>query len=108
MAKLISEMNGTRKFELLSRWNSLEYTLISRNSKFAQYADNYHSNAEKLNFTYFKLRNTIYPLNKFARFDQSIVLSDFSTISRIDTETNLLLEITDDKRKVRLLKEIIS
>ncbi len=106
MAKLISEMNGTRKFELLSRWNSLEYTLISRNSKFAQYADNYRSNAEKLNFTYFKLRNTIYPLNKFARFDQSIVLSDFSTISRIDTETNLLLEITDDKRKVRLLKEI--
>lgn len=106
MTKLISEMNGTRKFELLSRWNTLEYTLISRSSKFAPYSDNYNSHANKLNFTFFKVRNVIYPLNKFARFDQPILLDDFSTISRIDTETGILLEINDDKSKVRLLKEI--
>lgn len=107
-SKLLSEKNGTRKFEQVSRWNTLEYTIISRVSKFAAYADNYASSDGKLNFTFFKIRNTIYPLNKFAKFDQPILLDDFSSISRIDTETGLLLEINEDKSKVRLLREVVA
>lgn len=43
MGKIINEKNGTRKFERIGRWAALDYTIISRSSKFAKYADNYNS-----------------------------------------------------------------
>lgn len=107
MAKIISEKNGTRKFTRYSRWNAVDYTIISKNHRFAQYADASQGDQAKLNLTYFRIGNTLYPLRKFARFDTPIILEDLSAISRIDPELGLLLELNADKTQVRLYKEVI-
>ena len=106
MTKIISEKNGTRKFTRYSRWNVIDYTIISKKHRFAQYADDTSGNPDRLNLTYFHVGTTMYPLRKFAKFDAPIVLDDLSTISRIDPETGMLLEINADKTQVRLYKEI--
>ena len=107
MEKLISEKSGNRKFRRLSRWNSVDYTLISRSNRFAKYADNFmDNNADRLNLTCFRFGARTLPLNKFGKFDKPIILEDLSHLSRIDTEENILLEINSDKTKVRLYMEV--
>ena len=106
MAKILSERNGTRKFIRYSQWNIIDYTIISKKHRFAQYVDDTSGNPDKLNLTYFHVGTTMYPLRRFAKFDSPIVLADLSTLSRIDPETGLLLEIRSDKTQVRLYKEI--
>lgn len=106
MDNIFSEKNGTRKFERISRWNAIDYTIISRSNRLAQYADNYDSKDVRLNITCFKYGAKVYALKKFARFDTPIILEDRSTLSRLDTEDNLYLEINGLKTKVRLYREV--
>ena len=106
MATLLNEKNGDRKFERLSRWNTLDYTLISRNNQFAAYADNYNSSDAKLNLTCFHVGTTLYPLRRFGKLDKPVSLDELSTISRYDPVTGFYLEINSDKSKVRLYREV--
>lgn len=106
MGKQLRERNGSRIFERAGGWNAIDYTVITRSNKFAQYADNYDSKADKLNLTCFKYSNHITPLNRFARLVNNITLEDFSVISRQDTEGCYWMEISPDKRKVRLYREV--
>lgn len=107
MGKIINEKNGTRKFERIGRWTALDYTIISRSSKFAKYADNYNSDHIKLNITGFKHYNEYKPLNKFKLVEEPIDLDDFSRIVMKDTEDNLWLEVSPDREKVRLYREVL-
>lgn len=106
---IIGERFGDRKFERLSRWNLIDYTLISRNNRLAQFADNYgDKNASKLNLTCFKFGAKVYALKQFSKFDDPIILSDHSSISRIDSTNNMMLEVNSDKTKVRLYREVLA
>lgn len=103
----IKEVNGSRKFERVSRWNVLNYTIISDHNRFAKYADNAGNKNEKLTLTYFKLRNQHYPLNKYGKLVTPIQLEDHSILSRQDVEDGIFyLEINATKDKVRLYREI--
>ena len=85
----------------------IDYTIISKNNRFAQYADDADSGKDKLAFTYFKLRNHTYPLNMFGKLMKAIELEDHSIISRQSVENCVyFLELSSDKSKVRLYKEI--
>ena len=53
MGKVLRERHGIRQFEKLTRWNTLDYTLISRNSTFAKYSDDPDSKGAKLCLTRF-------------------------------------------------------
>ena len=107
MSKIFTEKGGTRKFERLSRWNLLEYTVISRNNRYAEYADNYDSKANKLNITLLRFITKMLPLRRFAKLDKPIILEDLSPLSRYDEETKLFLEMNSDKSKIRLYRELI-
>ena len=103
----VKEVNGSRKFERVSRWNVLNYTIISDHNRFAKYADNAGNKNEKLTLTYFKLRNQHYPLNKYGKLATPIQLEDHSILSRQDVEDGIFyLEINATKDKVRLYREI--
>ena len=105
MEEFIKERNGGRRFERISRWNLIDYTIISKNNRFAQYADDADSGKDKLAFTYFKLRNHTYPLNMFGKLMESIELEDHTKISRQNVEdNNYFLEVSPDKTKVRVYK----
>ena len=106
MGKILSERKGDRRFERLGRWNTLEYTVISRENRFAQYADNYNSDNVKLNITTFKHNNEVYPFSRFKRV-MAIDLDDFSRIVMKDDEDNLWLEVSPDREKVRLYREVL-
>ena len=107
MQQIIKERGGTRMFERVSRWNVVDYTIISNRNRFAQYADNAGTGTDKLTLTFFKLRNHTYPLNRFAKLVDKIQLEDLSVLSRQDTETGIFyIEVSPEKDKVRLYKEI--
>ena len=106
MTNTVKAKNASRKFERISRWNSLEYTLVSRNNNYAQYADNFHSNDKKLNLTCFRLGTHHYPLNMFGKLSAPIALEDLGTISRVSPELGLFLELNSDKTKVRIYREV--
>ena len=103
---MISEKDGTRKFEQVSRWNVLDYTFISRKSTFAKYADNPDSSDAKLCFTRFRYDNNWQPFNRFEKLTDSITLADRTVLSRKDTEGDLFLELNSDKSKVRVYREV--
>ena len=107
MGKIVSEKNGTRKFERIGRWTALDYTIISRSSKFAKYADNYNSDDIKLNITGFKHYNEYRPFNRFKPITEPVKLSDLCKIVMKDEEDNLWLEVSPDREKVRLYKEVV-
>lgn len=103
---MIKERNGGRRFERISRWNSLDYTLIADKNKFAKYADNTGTN-QKLTLTFFRLGSRRYPLNMFSKLVKPIHLEDFSTITRQSVEDSVYyLEINPEKDKVRLYREV--
>lgn len=106
MDKVLSEKRGSRNFKQVSRWNGLDFTIVSRNSKFAQYTDNYLSKADRLNLTCFHFGSIVLPLRRFGKLDKPIELKDLVTLTRFDPETNLFLEINGDKSKVRLYREV--
>ena len=108
MEQFIKERKGNRTFERISRWNLLDSTIIADRNRFAKYADNAGNKGEKLVLTYFRLRSHTYPLNMFGKLVDVIELEDHSIISRQNVENNIYyLEISPDKNKVRLYKEII-
>lgn len=105
MSKILREKNGTRQFEKLTRWNTLDYTLVSRKSIFAKYADNLNSNDAKLCLTRFIFQNTWQPFNRYHKVDKPVMLSDLTVLSRQDSENpDMWLEVGDDK--VRVYKEV--
>ena len=107
MIEPIKEQNGDRLFERVSRWNVLNYTIISDHNRFAKYADNAGNKNERLTLTYFKLRNHHYPLNQYGKLVAPIRLEDNSILSRQDVENEVYyLEVNPTKDKVRLYKEI--
>ena len=106
MANIIVTKDGGRKFERISRWNIIEYTIVTRKSIHAPYTDNIGSNDDKLFLTYFKRNNHITPLYKHAVLVPPIVLSDGAILSRCDPETGCYLEVASDNKKVRMYKEV--
>lgn len=107
MNDILSERKGTRKFKRLSRWNSLDSTLISKNNRFAKYSEEIGTGGAKLDLTFFKLKNHVYPLNMFGKLVKTIMLEDLTVLSRQDVENHIYyLEVSPEKDKVRLYKEI--
>ena len=104
---MIKEKDGIRYFERISRWNAIDYTVVSRNNRFAEYSDNYHTKDTKLNLTCFKYSNQTYPLEKFTKLAEPIILEDRTSLYRVDPETKTYLELSGDKEKIRLYKEVI-
>ena len=104
---MIAENGGTRKFERVSRWNAVDYTIITRKSIHAPYTDNVDSKDDKLFLTYFKQNNHIVPVNKYVVLPSAIKLTDGSVLSRYDSETGCYLEVAKDKSKIRIYKEIM-
>jgi len=106
MSSLVKERNGGRRFERISRWNNLDYTIIADNNRFAKYADN-AGTGKKLTLTYFRWKNQRYPFNMFGKLIKPMVLEDFSTISRQSVEDcKVFLEVNATKDKVRLYREV--
>lgn len=106
MDKILLEKEGTRKFQQLSRWNAVEYTIVTRKSIHAPYTDNVNSKDDKLFLTYFRRNNHITPLYKHAILSPPIILSDGTILSRYDPETGCYLEVASDNKKVRMYKEV--
>lgn len=107
MGKIVSEKNGTRKFERIGRWTSLEYTRVSRNSKFAKYADNYNSDHIKLNLTGFKHYNEFKPFNRYKPISEPVKLDDLCRLVMRNEDDNTWLEMSSDREKVRLYREVL-
>ena len=104
MGKELMQYHGVRKFRRLGRWVALEDTIISRKSRFAQYADNYNSEDQKLRITLFKRGTKDTPYGKFKSLPENIMLEDFSIISRVDPDELVYMEVNKDK--VRLYEEV--
>ena len=108
MDPIIKEKKGVLAFTRISRWNNLEYTLVSSRSTMAEYADNYGSGDKKLNLTIFKFRNHTYPLNRFAKLVDPITLEDGSVITRrYTTNKDYYAEISEDKTQIRLYRRFL-
>lgn len=103
---MIKERNGNRQFEKMSRWNSLEYSIITPNNANAKYADNVGSGNKKLFITYFKRDSQIYPINRFEKLETPVMLEDLSRLVMRDTESDYWLELDSNKEKIRVYKEI--
>ena len=105
MAIYIKERNGSRVFEKLSGWNTIDYTIISDRNRLAKYADNAGSKTEKLTLTFFRIRKQVHPLPKYRKLVTPIQLEDFSNLTRQDVEDGTyFLELSKDKEKARLWK----
>lgn len=103
---MIKERNGVRMFEKMSRWNTLEYSIITPKNINAKYADNANSGNKNLFITYFKRDGKIYPINRFEKLDAPVMLEDLSRLVMRDTESEYWLEVDKSKDKVRVYKEI--
>lgn len=103
---MVRERNGARFFEKMSRWNSLEYSLISPRNVNAKYADNHENGCKQLPITYFRRGGKMYPLKRFRKLDKPIVLEDFSVISMKDTGSDFWLEVDEKADKIRVYQEI--
>lgn len=104
MGKELLQYHGVRKFRRLGRWVALEDTIISRKSRFAQYADNYNSEDQKLRITLFKRGTKDTPYGKFTALPENIMLEDFSVLSKVDPDESVYMEVNKDK--VRLYEEV--
>ncbi len=104
MGKTLSQFHGTRKFQRMGRWAALEETIITRNSQFAKYSDNFDSNDPKLRITFFRQGQSHIPYKKFVNLSDNIMLEDFSVLSKVNSEEQLYLEVSKDK--IRLYKEV--
>ena len=100
MSKVFKEKQGNKVFERSSRWNLLEYTIISDKSINAPYADNYGKGDKKLFLTYIKFMNTVIPLNKFKDLPEPILLEDFVTLTKYCEELGYYLEVKGERVKV--------
>ena len=105
MDQVFKEKDGNRMFARVSRWNLIDYTIISTKNRLAEYADNYGSGANKLNLTYFKFNNHTYPLNSFPKLVTPVTLEGQITLTRkCAGDGEYYLEINATKDKVRLYK----
>ena len=102
------ERKGNRQFEQMSRWNTLEFSTITRSSTLAKYADPSSSNGAKLFITYFERDGKKYPINRFEKLNPPVLLEDLTRLTLKDTESNYWLEINEDKDKIRVYKEVTS
>lgn len=101
---MLTERNGTRKFEKISRWNTIKYTTITDKSTYKQYAEPSSSTGAKLWLNYFSIRDQWYPLRKFQKLDTPVMLSDLTRLSMRDGD--LWLEVDEQNEKVRVYQEI--
>ena len=104
MGLIFNEKNGSRSFERVGRWNVVDYTIITRKSTFAKYADS--QSGDKLWLTYFVPRGVMTPMKRFADLDAPIVLEDNIKLVKKDTEGDLFMETNSDNTKVRLYTEV--
>ena len=104
MGLVFKEKDGTRVFERSGRWNVVDYTIITRKSTYAKYADN--EDGDRLWLTYFKPHGVMMPMKRFAELDVPIVLEDNIKLVRKDTEDDFFMEISSDNTKVRLYTEV--
>lgn len=105
---ILKEVSSGRVFERISRWNVIDYTLVSRKNRLAPFADNYDDkNAASLNLTCFKFDTKIHPLKQFETLATPIVLEDNTVLSSCASDKNMLLEVSPDGNKVRVYKEVL-
>lgn len=107
MGGTFRERKGSKVFKQISRWLNLDYTVVSRNNKFAIYADNFDSEARCLNLTYFRLNNRQYPFRKFTALDRPIMLDNLTVLSKVDEEAGYYMEVDKTSNKIRLFAELI-
>ena len=103
---MIQERSGSRYFEKRSRWNVIDYTVISSNNINAKYGDKVGSDTNRLFLTYFKFGEKVYPLNRFKKLDTPVMLEDLTRLTLKDSESNYWLEMNETKDKVRVYEEI--
>lgn len=101
---MIKEKNGTTAFERVGRWNTVSYTIITRNNINARYAED--NGGDKLWLTYFKPHGVIMPIGRFEKLSETIVLEDRTKISHRDIEGEYYMEMNSAGDKVRLYKEV--
>lgn len=108
MAKIIKDKNNAlgNGYEKVSRWLTIEETIISRRNRLAPFADD--SGAE-LCLTYFRYKGKQYALSQFMRFITPITLEDGTVLSGFDSTKYyqpLLLEMSSTGEVVRLWQEV--
>lgn len=103
---MIKTVDGMHQFEQISKWRVLDYTIIAKHNRFAQYSDNYDTGADKLFLTYFRVSNSIIPFNRFEPLENPMILENRVKLTRKDPETNYFLEYDKQNEKVRLYREV--
>jgi cyanate lyase len=103
----LTEKNGIRRFERISRWHTLTDTIISKHNRMVAYADEADKGKDRLWITCFVHGSKTFPIRRYAAISPAIVLSDRSVLSRQDIEDDsFFIEINSDNSQVRLYKEI--
>ena len=74
----LTEKNGNRRFERVSRWNVLTDTIISKHNRMAAYADDTDKGKDKLWITCFTYSGKTLPIRRYAMISPMITLSDRS------------------------------
>ena len=93
-------------YEKVSRWLKIEYTIISKRNRLADYADD--SGAD-LYLTYFRYKGQQYALGQFMKLSTPITLEDGTVLSAFDCTryyNPLLLEMNSTGEAVRLWEEV--
>ena len=106
MGKLLFAENSKKEFRRLGMWKEFHYTIIARNNRFAEYADNFDSKDERLKFTYIQYKNMWLPFNRFKLLDTPIKLVDGTEITMKDNATNFYIELNPGQDAVRLYEEV--
>lgn len=108
MSKILKDKNNETGYGYAkaSRWLKVEYTIVSKKHRLANYTDK--DTGKDLWLTYFKYKNKQYALGQFLRLETPIVLEDGTTLCAYDSVqwyNPLLLEISADGEFVRLWEQ---
>lgn len=106
MGNIVKERNGSRMFQKMSRWNTLEYSTISDKSSLAKWADPDSSGGARLFITYFTRDDKKYPITRFEKLNPPVMLENLSRLTLKDTESDYWLEVNEGKDKIRVYKEV--
>lgn len=108
MTKIVKDKNNAlgNGYEKVSRWITIEDTIISSRHRLASFAD---TSGAELCLTYFRYKGKQYALSQFMKLITPIVLEDGTVLSGFDSTRYyqpLLLEMSSTGEAVRLWQEV--
>ena len=106
MRRLLKEKNSSRVFESTSRWNEIQYTVISANNENAKYADNYGKGDKKLFLTYIRFMTKVVPIKKFSKLSDPIKLEGGVVLTQVNEDGTYFLEEDKKNDRVRVYWEV--